>query len=95
MGSQRALARALGISAAAVSQWGSTDSSARGVPPKQCVRIEQLTCGRVGRKDLRPHDWRDIWPELAESEEKPTPAPASQAQAAINSEARQQAQGGV
>lgn len=38
-------------------------------------------------QDLRPDDWREIWPELAESEEKPTPAPASQTQAAINSEA--------
>ena len=40
-------------------------------------------------QDLRPDDWQDIWPELAESEPKPTPAPANQARVAINSEAHQ------
>lgn len=31
---------------------------------KLCVRIEQATNGKVTRQDLRPHDWREIWPEL-------------------------------
>lgn len=26
--------------------------------------IERLTGGQVTRRDLRPHDWREIWPEL-------------------------------
>lgn len=66
MGSQRALARALGISAVAIGQWGRAGPSARGVPLKQCVRIEQLTQGAVSRKELRPDDWLEIWPELEE-----------------------------
>lgn len=27
--------------------------------------IERATCGQVTRQDLRPHDWRQIWPELS------------------------------
>lgn len=37
--------------------------------PNRCVAIERATNGAVTRKDLRPHDWRDIWPELAEKGE--------------------------
>lgn len=33
--------------------------------PVNCVAIEQATGGQVTRKDLRPHDWASIWPELA------------------------------
>ena len=32
--------------------------------PNRCVAIERATNGQVTRKDLRPHDWKDIWPEL-------------------------------
>lgn len=49
------------------------------------VRIEQRTAGAVTRQDLRPDDWRDIWPELAEPEPKQPAALAHQRQAAINS----------
>lgn len=67
VGSQRALARALSIAPTAVGQWRKPEEEGgRPVPPKQCVRIERLTDGRVTRRDLRPDDWRDIWPELAE-----------------------------
>lgn len=59
-----------------------------------CVAIEQASNGEISRKVLRPDDWRDIWPELADSEEKPTVAPVHQAPAAIKTEAPQQAQGG-
>jgi DNA-binding transcriptional regulator YdaS (Cro superfamily) len=89
MGSQRALARALGISAVAVGQWGRSDSSSRGVPPKQCVRVEQLTDGLVGRRELRPHDWRELWPELVVFEPKPAQVIAGKEPAAINSEAKE------
>lgn len=41
------------------------------------------------RGALRPDDWQSIWPELAESNQNTPPALASQAQGAINSEARQ------
>jgi DNA-binding transcriptional regulator YdaS (Cro superfamily) len=30
-----------------------------------CVAIEAATDGQVTRRDLRPDDWHDIWPELA------------------------------
>jgi hypothetical protein len=40
-------------------------------------------------RDLRPDDWQDIWPELAESEAKKPPALDHQAPAAINSEAKE------
>lgn len=49
----------------AVSQWLRPGTrTGRPVPPKQCVRIEQLTRGAVTRRELRPDDWREIWPEL-------------------------------
>lgn len=32
-----------------------------------CVAIERATGGAVTRKDLRPNDWQDIWPELSQS----------------------------
>ncbi len=32
--------------------------------PLNCVAIELATEGRVTRRDLRPHDWALIWPEL-------------------------------
>lgn len=57
-----------------------------------CVAIERETRGQVTRRDLRPDDWQDIWPELAESEPKPPPTLTHQAPVAINSEVRQQAQ---
>lgn len=63
-GSQRALAAELQISPVAVGQWllDTENQNYRPVPPKQCVRIEQITGGRVCRRELRPHDWRDWWP---------------------------------
>jgi DNA-binding transcriptional regulator YdaS (Cro superfamily) len=66
LGSQLALAKALGVTPVTVNQWvrPSGANSSRPVPPKQCVRIELLTAGRVSRRELRPADWRDIWPEL-------------------------------
>ena len=32
--------------------------------PARCVVIEQMSHGIVSRKDLRPDDWKLIWPEL-------------------------------
>lgn len=31
---------------------------------KLCVSIERETGGVITRRDLRPDDWADIWPEL-------------------------------
>lgn len=36
----------------------------RKMPPKYCPKIEQATGGQVTRRDLRPDDWHEIWPEL-------------------------------
>ncbi len=45
----------------------------RACPPATAVAVERATGGQVTRKDLRPDDWQDIWPELAETltEENP------------------------
>lgn len=32
-----------------------------------CVSIEQASNGAVTRKDLRPDDWAQIWPELIDA----------------------------
>ena len=45
--------------------------------PVNCVAIEQATGGKVTRKDLRPHDWASIWPELAAAPEQESSAPAA------------------
>ena len=68
MGNQLTLARLLNVSPAQVNQWMQPRGAknARPVPPKQAVRIEQITHGGVTRRDLHPDDWADIWPELAQ-----------------------------
>jgi DNA-binding transcriptional regulator YdaS (Cro superfamily) len=33
--------------------------------PELAVRLERITVGAITRKDMRPDDWQDIWPELA------------------------------
>lgn len=87
LGSQRALAMALGVAPVNVSQWLSSASvKGRPVPPKQCVRIEALTKGAVSRRELRPDDWRDIWPELECAEPIAIVALAEHAQVAVDAE---------
>lgn len=64
-GNQARLARALGVTPVTVGQWLKPDEpTGREVPPKQCVRIERLTEGKVTRQALRPADFFEIWPEL-------------------------------
>lgn len=55
---------ALGVSVQAVCFWR---DSLREINPKTCVDIERITNGKFTRKDLRPNDWQDIWPELVEA----------------------------
>lgn len=56
------LAASIGVSPVLVSQW----STGPRLPPiERCVAIERATDGQVTRRDLRPDDWQDIWPELA------------------------------
>lgn len=84
------LAGVLGVAPPTVAEWC---NGRRPVPVRRCRAIEEATGGRITRRDLRPDDWQDIWPELAESEPKPTPAPAHQARVAINYEAMEAAHG--
>lgn len=60
VGGRNALAQLLCVSVAAIGNW-----KARGVPLEHCVPIERATVGVVSRRDLRPDDYLDIWPELA------------------------------
>jgi len=57
------LATALGVGQSVVSNW-----RARGtlLEAKHCVAIERLTQGAVTRQQMRPADWWEIWPELAQ-----------------------------
>ena len=64
---QSALARHLRVSAVTVNQWL---KRGRPVPAARCVQIEVATGGAVTRQDLRPDDWAEIWPELANAEGK-------------------------
>ena len=59
-GGRERIAKALGVSVSAYGNW-----KARGVPYKQCIRIETLV-PRVTRRRLRPLDYADMWPDLAE-----------------------------
>ena len=75
LGSDAALAALLKISAPAVSQWRKRGTVLKA---EYCTAIERATGGQVTRRDLRPNDWQQIWPELA--------APASPAPSAIEKE---------
>ena len=62
VGGQASLARIVGVSAPTVNQWA---TGKRPVPLDRCVAIEKATGGVVTRRELRPDDWRAVWPELA------------------------------
>ena len=61
LGSQAALADAIGVRQPTVSEWACDD---RPVPIERCVGIERATGRAVMRWHLRPEDWHRIWPEL-------------------------------
>lgn len=67
------LAVCMGVSPVLISQW----SNGPRVPPiERCVPIERATGGEVTRRDLRPDDWQELWPELASPPElAPAPPP--------------------
>lgn len=67
------MAGLLGISGPTVSQWC---TGIRPVPIERCVAIERATDGAVTRRDLRPDDWHEIWPELVILEPN-TPNPST------------------
>lgn len=60
-GSVITLSRKINVAPEDVSSW---KTGRRSVPIVHCVAIERATNGLVTRKDLRPDDWQDIWPEL-------------------------------
>lgn len=72
-GSQSVLARGIGAQPQLVWQWV---KGVRPVPVSRCLPIEHFTAGAVTRKDLRPDDWHEIWPELAATT-PPTTEPAT------------------
>lgn len=61
-GTAAKLAAELGVSPSYLSQMA---SGASPISPERAVKIESFTARSVGRKDLFPHDWEKIWPELA------------------------------
>lgn len=61
------LAERLGVPPVSVFHWSRKQ---RPIPIVRCVQIEKLTNGAVTRKDLRPDDWHEIWPELAKKQRK-------------------------
>lgn len=69
------LASVLGVSQPVISNW-----RARGTVPDaiHCVAIERATGGAVTRRDLRPDDWRLIWPELVDQSASLPAKPAQQ-----------------
>lgn len=74
------LARGLDVSVPTVAQWC---RGTRPVPIARCLAIERMTDGAVTRQDLRPDDWREIWPDIADSKQNQAAEPANQAPAAI------------
>ena len=67
------LARLVGVTQSAVSNWRSRGTD---VPVEHCAAIERATEGKVTRRDLRPDDWWKVWPELVTPEH---PAPTQEA----------------
>lgn len=64
-GKQSDIARKIGVSCSYMNQMV---TGYRPIPVEYCARIELATDGTVTRKDLRPDDWQEIWPELVEQQ---------------------------
>lgn len=60
-GSQANLARLIGVTQQTISNW--KDGAV--IRAEFCSAIERETEGAITRRDLRPSDWQEIWPELA------------------------------
>lgn len=63
-GRQVSLAEKIGVGSNYLNQ---IVNGRRPLPIKYCAKIELATDGQVSRRDLRPDDWHEIWPELAAS----------------------------
>mgnify|MGYP003352363336 FL=1 len=55
------LARDLGLRRQNIQGW-----KTNGIPARYCPQLEQMTGGKVSRKEMRPNDWMQFWPELGE-----------------------------
>ena len=64
-GNSSRFARKLKATASETHCWA---TGKRPVPIKRCVQIEKLTGGAVTRKDLRPHDYHEIWTDIDDKE---------------------------
>lgn len=62
LGGRPAMAEHLDVSVSAIGNW-----KTRGVPLEVCPVIERLTDRQVMRYHLRPDDWAEMWPELAQA----------------------------
>lgn len=62
-GTATQLAGELGVSISYLSQMA---SGVAAISPQRAVQIEKATKGVVHRCDLRPKDWKEIWPELTQ-----------------------------
>jgi DNA-binding transcriptional regulator YdaS (Cro superfamily) len=60
-GNQAGLAKDIGVSPSFIWQ---IVNGLKPVPLELCAAIELSTNGAVSRRDLRPKDWQQIWPEL-------------------------------
>lgn len=67
-GAKSRLAAQVGGYASDVSDWLAGN---RPIPVHRCAAIERATGGAVTRRDLRPDDWAQIWPELAAGQQTP------------------------
>lgn len=65
-GAKKQLAEQVGITPGYISRLLS--GSIASPSPSVAVRLERATCGQVTRRDLRPHDWLTLWPELARND---------------------------
>jgi len=59
---QAELGKEIEVDPAQVSHWM---NDVRPVPVKHCLAIERALGGAATRKDLRPTDWKNIWPDLS------------------------------
>lgn len=62
-GSKAALAAAINVSAQRLNNWIKRDQK---VPAEFCADIERLF--GISRRDLRPHDYWIVWPDLQQQE---------------------------
>jgi DNA-binding transcriptional regulator YdaS (Cro superfamily) len=74
-GQKSVFAAKVGIDSVYLSQIASEDQGERKFRPSAAlaVRIEKASNGEVSRQNMRPEDWQEIWPELAQAIATPAP----------------------